>query len=38
MNKNEKGLVIYDEVKQFVDNMNMKKDKTKCPALSSESF
>lgn len=37
-NKNEKGLVIYDEVKQFADNMHMKKDNAKCPALSSESF
>lgn len=37
-NKNEKGLVIYDEVKQFVDNMHMKKDKAKCPVLGSESF
>lgn len=36
--KTETGLVIYDEVKQFVDNMNMKKDKAKCPALGSESF
>ena len=37
-NKNEKGLVIYDEVKQFADNMHMKKDNAKYPALSSESF
>ena len=37
-NKNEKGLVIYDEVRQFVDNMHMRKDKAKCPALGSESF
>lgn len=37
-NKNEKGLAIYDEVKQFVDNMHMKQDNTKCPALDSKSF
>ena len=37
-NKNEKGLVIYDEVKQFADNMHMKQDNAKCPALGSESF
>ena len=37
-NKNEKGLVIYDEVRRFADNMNMKEDKAKCPALGSESF
>lgn len=37
-NKNEKGLVIYDEVKQFTDNMHMKQDNAKCPALGSESF
>ena len=36
--KTETGLVIYDEVKQFFDNMNMKNDKAKCPALGSESF
>ena len=37
-NKNEKSLVIYDEVRQFADNMHMKNDKAKCPALGSESF
>jgi len=37
-NKNETGLVIYDEVKQFADNMHMKEDSAKCPALGSESF
>ena len=37
-NKNEKGLVIYDEVRQFADNMHMGWDKAKCPALGSESF
>ena len=37
-NKNEKGLVIYDEVKQFADNMHMKRDNTKCPVVCSESF
>ena len=29
---------IYDEVKQFADNMHMKQDNAKCPALGSESF
>ena len=37
-NKNETGLVIYDEVRQFADNMHMGNDKAKCPALGSESF
>lgn len=37
-NKNEKGLVIYDEVKRFADNMHMGLDKAKCPVLGSESF
>lgn len=36
--KTETGLVIYDEVKQFADNMHMKTDNAKCPALGSESF
>ena len=36
--KTETGLVIYDEVKQFANNMHMKQDKAKCPALGSESF
>lgn len=36
--RNEKGLVIYDEVKQFANNMHMGRDKAKCPALGSKSF
>jgi hypothetical protein len=36
--KNETGLVVYDKVKRFADNMNMKESKSKCPALGSESF
>lgn len=36
--KTETGLVIYDEVKNFADNMHMTKDKARCPALGSESF